>query len=320
MTVLQRTLRIASMALCGLAPLLLLPAFWLRWGRLGGADFLPFYAAAKLLPGLAIYDPHAIYRTEIASIGGMRDALVFIRIPAFAALVWPLAHLSYPMAQAAWFELRALAAAGFVFAWPHNPHRITALAAAFFLPLAGALSGDQDTPFLLLWIALAERLAPRRPFAAGLLLALCAAKPHLFLLLPVFLWIHRRTLIPGFLSGGAALLAVSFAVAGPRWPQALLAVLRLPAIEPWGVFNLHSLALPTPVEIALTAAIAGAALFAIVRWSARIALAATLTAGLLLSYHTSLADAALLLPAVLLYVAARRARTPQEARADVVCA
>jgi hypothetical protein len=308
------------MAACGLAPLLLLPAFWLRWGRFGGADFLPFYAAAKLLPGPAIYDPHAIYRTEIAAIGGMREALIFIRIPAFALFLWPLSHLAYPMAQAIWFEVRALAAAGFVLAWPHNPRGVTAIAAAFFLPLAGALSGDQDTPFLLLWIALAERLSPRRPFAAGLLLALCAAKPHLFLFLPVFLGIHRRRLIPGFLAGGAALLALSFAAAGPRWPQALLTVLRNPAIEPWGVLNLHSLALPAAVEWTLAAAIAAAALFAIVRRSAGIALAATLTAGLLLSYHASMADAAMLLPAVLLFGAARRRAAPQEARADVACA
>jgi len=316
----RRLLRIVSLALCGLAPLLLLPAFWLRWGRLGGADFLPFYAAAKLLPGLGIYDPHSIYGAEIAAIGGMRDGLTFIRIPAFALFVWPLAHLSYPIAQAIWFELRALAAAGFVYAWPHNPRRVTALAAAFFLPLAGALSGDQDTPFLLLWIALAERLHGRRPFAAGLLLALCAAKPHLFLLLPVYLWIHRRSLIPGFLAGGTALLALSFAAAGPRWPQALVAVLRSPSIEPWGVFNLHSLALPAAVEIMLTVVIAAGALAAILRASDRMALAATLTAGLLLSYHTTLADAAMLLPAVLLFAAARRLEANPNARADAVAA
>ena len=313
-----RLSRAAALALCGLAPLLLLPAFWLRWGRLGGADFLPFYAAARLLPGLRIYDPHAIYQAEIAAAGGMRDALLFIRMPAFALFLWPLAHLPYTLAHAVWFELRALAAAGFVLAWPHTPRRVTAIAAAFFLPLAGALSGDQDTPFLLLWIALAERLAPRRPFAAGLLLALCAAKPHLFLFLPVFLWIHRRQLIPGFLAGGAALVALSFAAAGPRWPQALLAVLRIPAIEPWGVFSLHGLGLPAPVEYALTAALAIAAVAAIIRMSDRIALAAALAAGLLLSYHTSMADAALLLPAVLL-VAARRAHAPAKARADAVC-
>lgn len=309
-----RLFRWAAMAACGLAPLMLLPAFWLRWGRLGGADFLPFYAAAKLLPGLRIYDPQAIYHVEIAALGGMRDALVFIRIPAFAALLWPLAQLPYATAHFLWFLVRALAAAGFVFAWPHNPRRATALAAAFFLPLAGALSGDQDTPLLLLSIALAERVGPRRPFAAGLLLALCAAKPHLFLLLPIFLWVHRRRLIPGFLAGGAALLALSFAVAGPRWPQAMLAVLRNPAIEPWGVFNLHSLGLPAPLEIALTGAIAVGALAAILRLSDRIALAATLTAGILLSYHTSLADTALLLPAVLLFVGRTRKPATQSRR------
>jgi len=311
----HRVSRAVSLAACGLAPFLLLPAFWLRWGRLGGGDFLPFYAAAKLLPGLRIYQPQAIYGAEIAALGGMRDALLFIRMPAFALLLWPLAHLPYGAAHAVWFGLRALAAAGFVFVWPHNPRRQTALAAAFFLPLAAALSGDQDTPLLLLWIAVAERLAPRRPFAAGLVLALCAAKPHLFLFLPVYLFVHRRRLIPGFLAGGAALLALSFAAAGPRWPEALAGVLRNPAIAPWGVFNLHSLGLPAALEIALAAALAGGALWAILRLSDRIALAAALAAGLLLSYHASLPDAALLLPAVLLAAAAR-----QSGRADAVAA
>jgi hypothetical protein len=294
----------------------------------GGLDLLPFYAAARLVPH-GMYDPVALYRAEEAAVGptlvayaSLRAgvAMSFMRLPVFALLAWPLSLLSYGQADAVWFVLRAMAAAGFVVAWPHTPRRVLALATAWFLPLAAALAGGQDSPFLLLWIALAERLAPRRPFAAGLALAMCAAKPHLFILLPVFLFVHRRRVIPGFLAGGTALLALSFAADGWRWPLELMAVLRNPASYPKGVANIHGLGLSPTVEGILTAAVAIAALAAIFRFSDRLALAATLTAGLLISFHASIPDSTILLPAVLLFVAGRRRPAAQEVKADAACA
>ena len=49
-----------------------------------------------------------------------------------------------------------------------------------------------------------------RDFAAGLLLALCSIKFHMFLLLPLVLLIHRRwAVLRGGLVGGAILLAIA---------------------------------------------------------------------------------------------------------------
>jgi multisubunit Na+/H+ antiporter MnhG subunit len=60
------------------------------------------------------------------------------------------------------------------------------------------------------------------------------------------------------------------------------------------------------VEIALSAALGIAALIGVWRLPDRLALAIALTAGLVLSYHASVTDTLLLLPAVLLASTARR--------------
>jgi hypothetical protein len=92
--------------------------------------------------------------------------------------------------------------------------------------------------FLLLWIAIAAALFERgRRFAAGMVLALCSAKPHLFLLLPLLLLGRRMwSTIWGLLAGGALLAAVSFAAAGPHWPREFLSGAR-PARQPPSVVD-----------------------------------------------------------------------------------
>ena len=86
--------------------------------------------------------------------------------------------------------------------------------------LTGAVMG-------LLWISIALRIRHSRPFLTGLVLALCAAKFHLFP--PLLLWRHR--LWQGLVAGAAALLAISFAVAGRHWPLEYAAIMS----------NLHGL-------------------------------------------------------------------------------
>jgi hypothetical protein len=105
--------------------------------------------------------------------------------------------------------------------------------------------------------------------------------------------------------------ALSFAAAGPGWPRAYLAILKLPVSNPsvGAMPNLHGLQLAAPAEIALSIAVFAGALFAIQRLSDRPAFAVTLGAGILLSYHAYFADLTLLLPA-LLVLAPRRAPQP----------
>jgi hypothetical protein len=295
---------LASLVACaaGLG-LVFLPVFLSGWEkvRTGADDFLPFYAGARLLGTPYLYDAAAVEQVEAATAHITGEALTYIRPPFLAALVWPIAQLPYRAAHWIWLALRILAAIGFVALWPHSARRETAVACCWFLPLAAALANGQDVPLLLLWIAMAERYYARKPLAAGLALSLCLAKFHLFLLLPVFLWVHRRRAIGGFLTGAALLAVLSTLVAGPKWPAAFLAALRLPQISPSVPLmpNLHGLGLPGAVEIAASAAVFAAAVLAVRVWEARPALAVTLLAGILLSYHAYLADVTVLLPGVL---------------------
>ncbi|HUP02655.1 MAG TPA: glycosyltransferase family 87 protein [Bryobacteraceae bacterium] len=281
--------------------------------RMGADDFLPFYAGARLLGTAGLYRPDAVKQEELATAGITGEAWSYIRPPFLAAMVWPLSRLPYRPAHWLWLAARIGAAIGFVLLWPHSPRRETAVACCWFLPLAAALANGQDVPLLLLWVAAAERCYPRRPFAAGLALSLCLAKFHLLALLPVFLWVHRRRAIGGFLAGAAFLGMFSFVVAGWNWPSAYLAVLRLPQISPsiQSMPNLHGLALPPAWEAALSLVVFAAALWAVAAAEAGLALAVTLLAGILLSYHAYLADLTILLPALLaLWGWLRRAGPP----------
>jgi hypothetical protein len=296
---------VAWAALCALGfALLLVPAI----SALGGGwDFLPLYAGGKLAGTPGLYNPDVVRGAEMAAAHRTGPALLFIRPPFVAGLIWPLAQLPYDAAHSLWMALRLFAVLGFILLWPHCLPYLTALACAWFVPLAGAIANGQDDPFLLLWIALAERWRDGRPFAAGLALSLCLVKFHLFLLLPLFLWTHRRRLVPGFLAGCAVLGLISLVAGGPSWPRAYLAILKLPQISPGShtMPNLHGLQLPAPLELTLSLAVLIAAVFAIRRLSARAALAVTIAGGILLSSHVYFADLTLLLPALLIFAPQR---------------
>src|SRR5262249_8797335 len=154
-----------------------------------------------------------------------------------------------------------------------------------------------DVLLALFWVALAILLNRRdRPFAAGVALALCASKYHLFLLVPIVLLAQRRLqMILGGITAAAALLAISSLAAGPGWPARYWTVLvdrRMNAslaIMP----NLNALlgggrsALPllAAVDIALAA---GVFLLAR-RWrELEWPLAVAIAAGLLISLHSFL--------------------------------
>jgi hypothetical protein len=173
--------------------------------------------------------------------------------------------------------------------------------------------------FLLLWIALAVRLCKRRSWAGGIALSLCLAKFHLFLLLPVFLLSKGRRLLPGAIAGAAALIVLSFAVAGWHWPVDYLAILRNPVINPDRAHppNLHGLGLPPAGEAALTLVAAAISIAGILRSAPPVAFAVTLAAGVLFSYHAGWHDLVVVLPAALLFIeAVRKARSESRTSAS----
>jgi hypothetical protein len=140
--------------------------------------------------------------------------------------------------------------------------------------------------------------------------ALLAAKPHLFLLLPVVLVVRRQwRAIAGGATGGAILLALSFLVAGPGWLPQFLATIRNPVIqERVQMANLYLLTAglaPDVVVMALAAPLLAYCVGRIAKTDGlELGLGASALAGILLAQHTYMADCTLLLP--LLYRIADR--------------
>jgi hypothetical protein len=207
----------------------------------------------------------------------------------------------------AWGTVSLLALAGFLWLWP-APKLAAIAVVCWSLPVSAAFTQSQDSLILLLWVGIAAALLSRgRDFAAGLVLALCAAKFHLFFLLPVLILARRLWQTAwGILAGGCVLAAVSFAVGGVRWPSQFLTVALDSRINPhpWLMPNLHGLLYGIPgsgVWEAALSVLAAVLVWYIARGAVGIhtALAALLVGSLLTSHHAYLPDAALLLPASL---------------------
>jgi hypothetical protein len=199
----------------------------------GHNDFPSFYTAGDMVGTGKLYDPDAFLARELALVGAFNNHILFVRLPFVAAFFRPFALLPYTAAYWTWQAICLAAFLAFILLWPEARRWYPAL---FFLPaLAASFANGQDVPLILLWIALAVLLAAKdQPFAAGLALSLCLAKPHFFLLTPIVLLAQKRwRLAAGAATGAAALIAISFAAAGgPGWISGLLRIWQDPAIHP----------------------------------------------------------------------------------------
>lgn len=286
--------------------------FWRPiWGRIvgGDIDFQAFYISGELVLRGQLYDAQAFQAAQRAILGHANPALLATRPPFFALAFWPLAQLPYRVAWYLWLAILHAATLAFVWLWPAR--RDAALACCWSAGLCVCLANGQDLPLILLLLALALRIRQTRPFLTGLLLALCAAKFHLFVFLPLLLW--RWRLWRGFAAGAAALAAISFAAAGWDWPRQYAATLARPAVHPRIEImpNLHGLFAQWPHAGAWEASAAllvGAAVLAIIyRADFGRGMAAVLVGGLLAGHHAYLQDCVLLLPALLIELPSARA-------------
>ncbi len=277
----------------------------------GKNDFAPLYNGTQLLGTPYLYSAEHNYALREEHVGGTNDSLRYTRLPYHAALFWPLGQLPYLAAYAIWAALGLGALVGFVLLWT-IPSRPDAMAfTALSLPAFQSLMNGQDTPLLLLWIALAVRLYQKdREFAAGCVLALCASKYHLFALVPVLMLAQRRWgMLRGLAAGGTVLILISFAVSGWSWPMEYIATLADGRVhpEPSKMPNLHGLLREVPMSFALQMLLPGAIVvstwYAARRASFLHGLALALSGGLLISYHAYLSDCALLLPAAMIIYA-----------------
>ena len=192
----------------------------------GTNDFLPRYTQARMVGTQQMYSIEAGYREQERIFGFHIDEAYHDRFPWQALLMAPLGWLPYLWAYWIWAGLNLAAFAGLVWIWLLP--RDYVLWGAVFLPMAACLIMGQDTILLALCLAGALRLAEaRRDLAAGLLLALCTAKPHLFLLVPLAVIAHRRwRMVSGAALGTMGLLIAGTPTAGLDWPVRWLAVAR----------------------------------------------------------------------------------------------
>jgi hypothetical protein len=264
-----------------------------------GTDFPIFYAGARLLGTADLYSPAAVQRLQKQEIGCTSSVAAFIRLPYFAALVWPLTLLPLGLAFAVWRIALLAAEAGFVASFPRH-WKWAVLACVWSFPLAWDFDNGQDVSFLLLAIAAGTVLAARRrSFAAGLCWSLCAAKFHLVVFLPLLLMARNRRAFSGLAAGGAVLLGISFAVGGWSWPGHYLAALLNHQIDPvpLELHNIRGLVQGSLAgEVVLGLTVVAAVWIVCLRAPFAIALSAVLAGGLLVSHHLTDSDWAMLLP------------------------
>jgi hypothetical protein len=304
---LRRTLQWTPVVL-GL--MLLLSLAWMQRGRAlrGQNDFAQLYAGAKLADTAGLYSRTANLETIGAAIGLTMDTVVYTRPPFYAVLLKPLAAFPYRWAYAV-FSLGTLASIlWFVIRFTKECSALPTLA-AFSIPVMATLCNGQDTPFLLVTIGVSMLLTRSgRDFLAGLVMALCAIKFHLFLFLPL-LWLLKKRwrLLAGGVCGTVTLILTGALFAGPDSTRQYIHVLRDPWINPsaTGMPNLHglvaALALGNGVELGLIAAVVVAFVWITTQTdNYEFLLAVGLVCGLLVSYHSGIADDLILFPVLVL--------------------
>jgi hypothetical protein len=265
-------------------------------------DFLALYSGARLAGTNRLYDPESIWAIQRATTGRYGPSLLFTRIPCFSLFLWPLAQLPYEIARYIWAAIQLVVVIAAAWLWPGS-RKLALIVTCWSFPILACLTFGADTTLLLLWLVLWRRLEVKnRPVWAGIALALCIAKFHLFLLLPLLLLRHRRwSVIKGSAIGVLALLALSFLSAGWKWPIDYLHVLIMPGINPNRLVmpNIHGLA-PPGLEIPLVILALTLACIAIVRLDYIDATVAALVGSFLCSYHAYVMDGVILIPAIIL--------------------
>ena len=286
-----------------------LTALWtcalpLRRVERGQNDFLALYSGAKLVGTPALYSESAAkdLQTKLANI--WLPAVIYTRLPFYAALLKPLAALPYRLAYWLFQMLNLAALAIFLRSWGRRDPLLCVLG-GISIPVITAFANGQDVLLLVLLCAAAWELERRQKlFLAGLVLSLLAIKFHLFLFIPAILLLGKRwRMLSRATLGALALLAISAALQGWDWPSGYLQLLRSSEITPTAITmpNLHGLLTATIGDLPRVELILSA-LVAIVLISAALrirdlgpALALAIVAGLLTSHHAYVQESCLLL-------------------------
>jgi hypothetical protein len=269
---------------------------------LGHNDFLPRYTQGRMVGTGRMYDVEAGYQEQDRTVGFHVADRYHDRLPWQALLLALLGRLPYLPAYWMWVGLNLACFAILIRFWLLP--RDYVLWGAVFFPAAVSIIVGQDSLMAAACMLGVLLLANRgRDISAGLLLALCTMKPHLFLLVPVALAAQRRwRLLGSAIAGTLGLLAVSTAVAGLDWVPQLIAIVRLvgrdsslgvalrPSLFQFGI-NSATITAAAFLAIAICAAI----------WRMRTleaSIAVAMLGSILLAPHTSVYDLPLLLVAL----------------------
>jgi glycosyl transferase family 87 len=274
----------------------------------GMNDFMSFYTGPRLVGTPDQFRSERYAEDELATTGEVSLAQqVYLRLPVFAYAMRPLTALPYHTAYFIWQGMSLAALAGFILLWPEPGREGILLAACWSIPLVANITNGQDVAFLLLFLAVFWRFHGTRPWLAGICLALCSLKFHLFLLVPLVLIAHRKWRVLAWAAAGVlTLLGLSTWVSISHWiPQFIAFVSSAKA-------NMHTYAMPNLLalftglphamlwEIAGSVCVAALVVWLAARSSFSLALSASLVGGLLTSHHAYYSDVLLVLPALVL--------------------
>jgi hypothetical protein len=285
----------------------------------GGYDFGVFVAAARALQSGA----HDIYSSVAlahgyAAFSGRPEAVgalpAYLNAPLAALLLVPLADLPPLAAQAlfAALSLGAIAGGCWILVARLRAPRLPVLLAACSVPAAIGVGLGQWDGLLLLALTAAFWQLDRRPFLAGLLLAVLLLKPQTVWLVPFVLLVTGRwRALGGFVAGAAVWVGSDLALLGSdwlAWPRAMLeggtAQMSGAGTQEVSLSSIVASAAGPGAGYGLAlAAAAGLVLGAVAvrsRLTDPLAIASAVCASLLLAPHVTQGDMLLLTPAIAL--------------------
>lgn len=183
-------------------------------------DFLNLYTGASLAHQgrfAELHDPAVQFAQERRIYPQLPTVVPFVRPGFYAAILSPLALLSYRAALAVWIAFQCALLLG-CWAWGWRRFGPDALVfGSLYLPAALGIGVGQDCVMVLAVFIAAFALAEKgRAFISGLVLGLLLWKFHLVLLWPLALVVQRRwRMLAGFCAAATLEVGACVALGGP---------------------------------------------------------------------------------------------------------
>jgi glycosyl transferase family 87 len=268
----------------------------------GTNDFLIFYIEGSLAGTPDLYSKEVLVKKQIELAGAVEPDNFITRFPFHAYLFKPFAMLPFRKGYLAFQIFSAACLAAFLLI-QRNRYRDLGVLSAMSPAVIANFVNAQDVALVVLLCTVSLLLARRgKPWAAGATLALCAIKPHLFLMAPAAVLVHRQwKVLWGALAGALVLAAISVHDAGFDVLQKVRGNVKESHIDIMP--NLRSLWIPLTGDSFPLYLVSAAAVAALVVYLVRkapdyeSAFGICLIAGPLLAHHAWINDCLLLLMA-----------------------